>query len=143
VAASNPISDRAMALAAGGDRATAVTELIGLAAEQALPLEEARDILVRRIRLRSDDYQATSGLSLINAALGQVGWADPMEWRTVGRRGARSSSTDDSVVRPCDERPPVHRERVEALHRHNNAAEPRPGDRAERRGPDQEVIRSR
>jgi len=38
-------------------------------------------VLVRRIRLRSDDFQATSGLSLINAALGQVGWADPMEWQ--------------------------------------------------------------
>ncbi len=81
MAASNPISNRAMALAADGGGPAAVAELIGLAGEKPAPLETARDVLVRRIRLRSDDFQATSGLSLINAALGQVGWADPMEWQ--------------------------------------------------------------
>jgi hypothetical protein len=81
VAASNQISDRAIALAPGGERDKAVTELIGLAGDVAGPLEDARDVLVRRIRLRSDDFSATAGLSLINAALGRVGWADPMEWQ--------------------------------------------------------------
>ena len=81
MAASNQISDRAIGLAPDPDRDKSVSELIGLAGDKAGPLEAARDVLVRRIRLRSDDFSATSGLSLINAALAKIGWVDPMEWQ--------------------------------------------------------------
>jgi hypothetical protein len=87
VASSDQISDRAMALGPDGDRAKSVTELIGLAADTPGPLEAARQVLVKRIRLRSDDYAASSGLSLVNAALGQVGWPAESTWKPrTGRR---------------------------------------------------------
>ncbi|MDP9073233.1 MAG: hypothetical protein M3N98_03480 [Actinomycetota bacterium] len=83
MAAPNQISDRALALSEGGpdDRDKSVAELISLAGQASGPLEVARDVLVRRIRIRSDDFPASSALSLVNAALGQVGWADPVEWQ--------------------------------------------------------------
>jgi hypothetical protein len=77
------IADRAVALAAGSDNelAAARTTLIKLAGDAAGPLELARDVLVRRIRLRSDDFPATSGLSLLNAALSKLGKEDNLEWQ--------------------------------------------------------------
>jgi len=44
-------------------------------------LERARMELVRRIFLRSDDYEATAALSLVNRALAIVGWENPYDWR--------------------------------------------------------------
>jgi hypothetical protein len=87
VGSTDQISERAMALGPDADRAKSVTELIGLASAEPGPLEAARDVLVRRIRIRSDDYVATSGLSLINAALGQVGWPAESTWEP--RKGRR------------------------------------------------------
>lgn len=84
---SDQISDRAMALGAERDRAKSVTELIGLAADKPGPLEVARDVLVKRIRLRSDDYLASSGLTLVNTALGQIGWPADSTWKP--RKGRR------------------------------------------------------
>jgi hypothetical protein len=44
-------------------------------------LERARMELVRRISLRSDDYEATAALSLVNRALAIAGWENPYDWR--------------------------------------------------------------
>jgi hypothetical protein len=53
-------------LAAGGDRDG---------------LERARADLLSRIYQRSDDYGATSALTLVNKALAAVGWSDPSNWK--------------------------------------------------------------
>lgn len=44
-------------------------------------LQEARGKLVQRIYLRSDDYEATAALSLVNKALASLGWEDPYIWK--------------------------------------------------------------
>jgi hypothetical protein len=77
------IADRAVALATGSDkdRADAPAALIKLAGDTAGPLEQARQVLVRRIRQRSDDYAATSGLTLLNSTLAEVGKVDDLEWK--------------------------------------------------------------
>ncbi len=53
-------------LAAGGDRRG---------------LEQAQKDLVQRIQERSDDFEATAALSLVNRALAAVGWSDPYSWK--------------------------------------------------------------
>ncbi|MDQ6617735.1 MAG: hypothetical protein M3083_24025 [Actinomycetota bacterium] len=80
---SREIADQAVALANGTDseRAGAHAALIRLAGDATGPLEQARKLLVRRIRIRSDDYSATSGLTLLNATLSQLGPRDDMEWQ--------------------------------------------------------------
>jgi hypothetical protein len=77
------IADKAVSLAAdqAGDRHKARATLIGLAGDVAIPLEQARELLVRRISTRSDDFPATAGLSLLNGTLSQVGKVDDLEWQ--------------------------------------------------------------
>jgi hypothetical protein len=77
------IADKAVSLAAdgAGDRTKDRAALIDLAGDLALPLEQARQLLVGRIRMRSDDFSATSGLTLLNTALSQVGKIDDLEWQ--------------------------------------------------------------
>ena len=70
----------ALALATSGDRDGAVSELIGMATDVDA-LEQARDLLVRRIHARSDDYQATAGLTLINAAIAAAGPKAAVTWK--------------------------------------------------------------
>jgi hypothetical protein len=82
----NPIADRAVALAAashvgGAGGGEELGELIRLADDDAVRLVEARDVLVRRIQLRSDDYAATGGLTLLNAAIAGVGWHGDFTWK--------------------------------------------------------------
>jgi hypothetical protein len=81
VESSNQISERAIELAAGGDRESAVDELVRLVGDDLAGLERARHALVARLRRRSNDYAATQGLTLINAAFSRIGWADPVEWQ--------------------------------------------------------------
>jgi hypothetical protein len=77
------IADKAVALAGngGGDPARSREALLTLAGDEQVPLEQARELLVRRIRMRSDDFSATSGLSLLNAALSQLGKKDDVAWK--------------------------------------------------------------
>jgi hypothetical protein len=77
------IADRAVALSTGndGDRDKARATLIEMAGDKSGPLEEARKLLVGRIRTRSDDFPATGGLSLLNATLSKLGWTDSVEWQ--------------------------------------------------------------
>lgn len=82
MAAPDPVADRALALAAssgGAATATAVAELAGAADRPSL--ERAQQDLVRRIRQRSDDYEATEALGLVNRALAELGWEDPYSWK--------------------------------------------------------------
>jgi hypothetical protein len=75
------LAERAIALGSSTDRNGSVSELIRLAQNEIATLEAARSILVQRLQLRSDDHAATAGLNLINAAIGAVGWPDPIAWK--------------------------------------------------------------
>jgi hypothetical protein len=84
MSAPDPIADQAVALASvtgTGSRTTdeAVGELASAGDRNAL--EGARADLLGRIQQRSDDYAATSALTLVNKALAVVGWADPFSWK--------------------------------------------------------------
>jgi hypothetical protein len=86
---SREIADRAVALATGDqdadgsqkDGAVARATLIKMAGNEVGPLEQARQVLVGRIRTRSNDFSATSGLSLLNSTLSTLGHKDEMEWQ--------------------------------------------------------------
>lgn len=88
VQAPSQIGARAIALG-DGDRDRAVRELIGLSDGRRPPLEQARDELVGRIQLHSDDYEATSGLTALNAALAAVGWTGTITWESRTQRRLR------------------------------------------------------
>jgi hypothetical protein len=90
VDSANRIADRAVALAADGNRDGVVGQLIRLAEGNRASLEEARDALVRRISMRSDDYEATGGLTVINAALAEVGWPAGITWESRRTRPRRT-----------------------------------------------------
>lgn len=77
------IADKAVALAADrdADKKQSRATLIKLADDLAAPLEEARELLVGRIRTRSNDFAATGGLSLLNASLSEVGKVDELAWK--------------------------------------------------------------
>jgi len=84
MAAPDPLADEALALAAtlgpGGEgHEAAVQQLAGSADRVAL--ERAQAELVQRIHVRSDDFQATAALNLVNRALAAVGWEDPYSWK--------------------------------------------------------------
>lgn len=83
MAAPHPLADRAVALASaagpGDDGGDAVSQLAS-SGDQG-ELESARQYLVWRIQQRSDDYQATAALTLVNRALARVGWHDPYAWK--------------------------------------------------------------
>jgi hypothetical protein len=79
---SDPIVERAVALGAGSghDRNAILGELIRLAGDEPGPLHGARAILVGRIRRQSEDYAATGGLTLVNAAIARLGWHGDFTW---------------------------------------------------------------
>jgi hypothetical protein len=81
------LATTASALAGNDAQGRAVQELIRLAEGRRSTLEQARGELCGRIRLRSDDYAATSGLTLLNAALAEIGWPATITWEP--RRGRR------------------------------------------------------
>jgi hypothetical protein len=74
------MGDDDSAVAGKGDRDAAIQGLIRLAVGQRQPLEQVRDELVRRLLLRSNDYEATARLTLVNAALAEIGWPDAFTW---------------------------------------------------------------
>jgi len=81
-----PLATRAVALArevrAGSkDQPTAVRELASAIGPQDQRLVSARDELLQRVHLASDDFQATAALALVNKALAQAGWQDPYSWK--------------------------------------------------------------
>jgi hypothetical protein len=83
-AATSAFTDNAIALSAAinaGSKTTdeAVRELAADGDRDAL--HTARGELVARIYKRSDDYEATAALTLVNKALAAVGWYDPFTWK--------------------------------------------------------------
>ena len=76
----NDLAERAIALATSGDRNGAVSELVESAGDVDA-LEEARGVLVCRIQAKSDDYEATAGLTLLNAAIAAVGPKAEVTWK--------------------------------------------------------------
>ena len=74
------LAERAIALATSGDRNGAVSDLVESAGDVDA-LEEARDLLVRRIQARSDDYEATAGLTLLNLAIAAAGPKAEVTWK--------------------------------------------------------------
>ena len=86
---SDPIVECAVALGAAGpgqDRDGALGELIRLAGDEPAPLHGARAILVGRIRGQSEDYAATGGLTLVNAAIARLGWHGEHTWLPRGQK---------------------------------------------------------
>jgi sirohydrochlorin ferrochelatase len=57
----------------------AVKDLV--AAGDRSQLEKARAELVRRLSGRSDDFEATAALTVVNKALAGLGWDDPYNWK--------------------------------------------------------------
>jgi hypothetical protein len=83
---SDPIVERAVALAGSGADGDAVGELVRLAGDEPEPLHRAQGVLVRRIRQRSDDYAATGALTLVNAAIRHLGWHGDFTWKPRGQK---------------------------------------------------------
>ncbi|HXW82428.1 MAG TPA: hypothetical protein VEJ84_23220 [Acidimicrobiales bacterium] len=83
MAAPDPVAEEALVLARtlGSDEslAAAVQQLAATGDREAL--ERAQADLVQRIHVRSDDFQATAALNLVNRALASVGWSDPYSWK--------------------------------------------------------------
>ena len=80
----DPVAEEAVVLAStlsSGDDAVdiAVQKLAQSGDRKAL--EQAQQDLVQRIHERSDDFQATAALTLVNKALAAVGWTDPYSWK--------------------------------------------------------------
>lgn len=75
-----PTAETALRLASDGSKTPdqVVSELVPAGRPE---LERARDELVKRIHERSDDYEATGALGLVNKALATVGWDDPYNWK--------------------------------------------------------------
>jgi hypothetical protein len=69
---------------AGMDKESGARQLIERAGGDRPALEEARNVYARHLHGRSDDWNATGALSLLNRALTDSGWVDPFDWK--GRR---------------------------------------------------------
>jgi hypothetical protein len=84
MATRDPLAEEAVALAgtlsAGGDALAAAVQTLAQAGDRPA-LERAQRDLVQRIHERSDDFQATAALTLVNKALAAVGWTDPYSWK--------------------------------------------------------------
>ena len=70
-----------MELAASGDRAGAVAELVELAGGDRDALGAARNAVAGRLRANAGDHAATAALTLLNKALVNVGWVDRYDWK--------------------------------------------------------------
>ncbi|HWG74513.1 MAG TPA: hypothetical protein VG184_10725 [Acidimicrobiales bacterium] len=85
---SNPVAEnlfqRAPALGRMTDRAAATAELVALCQGDRSALEQARDRYARRLHGHSEDWDATSALTVLNRALAAFGWTDHYGWK--GRR---------------------------------------------------------
>jgi hypothetical protein len=89
MATRDPLAEEAVVLAStlsagwtqdGGDEFDAAVKKLAEAGDRTA-LERAQADLVQRLRERSDDFQATAALNLVNKALGAVGWNDPYSWK--------------------------------------------------------------
>ncbi|MHB1534019.1 MAG: hypothetical protein ACYC1D_05290 [Acidimicrobiales bacterium] len=81
VTLADALYDRAAVLGASPDRAGAVAELTAAAGDDLGALEAARDRYARHLHGRSDDWEATAALTLLNRAVASVGKRDPFDWK--------------------------------------------------------------
>jgi len=83
MAAPDPVVEEALVLAGalGSDESLAAAVQQLAAGGDRPALEKAQADLVQRIHERSDDFEATAALNLINRALASVGWSDPYSWK--------------------------------------------------------------
>jgi hypothetical protein len=65
----------------GADQNGAVAALLSAAGNDRAALEEARRRYALRLHGRSDDWEATAALALLNRALATIGTEDPFDWR--------------------------------------------------------------
>ena len=70
------VLEEALHPAAGGSP-DAVAELVTMAGGRRPPLEAAASLLVARLHRRSDDFDATTALCSVSAALSRIGWEMP------------------------------------------------------------------
>jgi hypothetical protein len=90
------VADQAVALAAGigGARSggpayqAAVDQLLSLVADQG-QLDQAQSELTARLHHRSDDWDATAGLRLVNAGLAKMGPKATYAWGDRKKRFSR------------------------------------------------------
>jgi len=69
------VEERAIELARHGSlNDEAINELVRMADGGRAPLEAAARRFVARLHRRSDDFEATNGLRLVNSALVRIGW---------------------------------------------------------------------
>ena len=81
------------------DRARAIAELLQVAGSRREPLEAVRGEFQRRLMARSDDFEATHALRLVEGALVQAAWpAGP--WPSTPRRRRRNRRRDPLSWRP-------------------------------------------
>jgi hypothetical protein len=84
MATRDPLAEEAVVLAStlssDGEALEAAVQKLAQAGDRKA-LEEAQKDLVQRIHERSDDFEATAALGLINKALAAVGWTDPYSWK--------------------------------------------------------------
>jgi hypothetical protein len=80
----DPVVEQAFVLAStltsGPEALDAAVQKLAAAGDRQ-GLEQAQKGLVQRILERSDDFEATAALSLVNRALAAVGWSDPYSWK--------------------------------------------------------------
>ncbi len=65
----------------GASQDGAVDSLVAAAGGDRAALEEARRRYALRLHGRSDDWEATAALNLLNRALSKLGPTDPFDWR--------------------------------------------------------------
>ncbi|HEX4864991.1 MAG TPA: hypothetical protein VFV02_13035 [Acidimicrobiales bacterium] len=73
--------ERAATLATDGAGPEASASLAGLAGNDRLLVEAARDRAAARVRVHVDDWEATAALQLLNRVLADLPRTDPLDWQ--------------------------------------------------------------
>jgi hypothetical protein len=80
--ATDAVVERAFqAVEAGSDPGSAVTDIEVAAGGDRAVVEAARNEVSARVHARSDDFEATAALQLLNRTLSQMPIHDPLDWR--------------------------------------------------------------
>lgn len=78
---SDLLYERAAKLARDVPAPEAVADLLLLAAGDRAALERARNRYAGRLHGQPDDWEATAALRLLNRALAELKWTDPLDWK--------------------------------------------------------------
>jgi hypothetical protein len=66
---------------AGDTPDSAVDDVMAAAGGDRHLLEAARDVAAERVHLRTDDFESTAALQMLNRVLSRVPIVDPLDWR--------------------------------------------------------------